>query len=356
MIKKPLTITISLLIFILAGLIIIWGWYHFTKRDSQPNNQATRVIVTHPTQHETQNRLNVPGHLIAYNATWVTSHTPGFIKAILFHEGDFVEQGQPLILLDPTKIKAKLQADAAQLNASQNKYAIEQGLHEKGIISTPKLQQQHAQKAQNQAQLQKDEATLKEMIIRAPFTGYLGSKKVNIGQHIDTSKHLVHLVDRHNLQVKYHIPAEHVSAVQLGQIVAIKGDRHTFKGQINFIAPNIDPETGTVEIHAQVNNDDNQHWPGQFVKVQQPTSAPKSHTVIPEQTVLSNLGGHYVFIVHNHKAKKQKVKLGDDLGGCIVIQEGLDPDDNLIIAGEHQVHDDEPIKIDQHKQVDICNS
>lgn len=350
--KASLTI-ISLLIIAAAASLLGYLWL---KSPQPRHKQTTKVIVTQPVKHKTQKSLSITGHLIAHNATSITSHNPGFIKAILFHEGDYVKKGQPLILLDPTKIKAELQSDAAQLEADHNKYAIEKRLHQKGVISQAKLQQQHAKQAKSQAQLQEDEATLKEMIIRAPFSGYLGAKTINIGDHITDSKKLVHIVDRDHLLVKYHVPAKYIHTLDLGQVVAIKGDVYTFKGQISFIAPNIDPDTGTVEVHARVKNKHNKLWPGKFVTVKQPVSQPKSHLLIPEQAILSSLGSHYVLTAHQGKAHKHKVKLGQNYGGCVVIQSGLSTTDELIIAGEHQVHDEQPIKIAKHKKAEVCNS
>lgn len=350
--KRFYLLALLVVILVILGITV----YEYFKETPQPHPSPTKVIVTQPQKRKVQPKLQVPGHLIAHNATWVTSHSTGFIKALLFHEGDYVHQDQPLILLDPTKIKAELESDATQLQTAQNKYNIEKHLRQKGFLSQPKLQQQQAKVAQSKATLLEDEADLKEMIIRAPFSGYLGAKQINVGDHINGSDKLVYLVDRQHLLVKYHIPANQVSHLKIGQTVSIKGDAKSFKGQISFIAPNIDTDSGTIEVHAQVNNTNNKLWPGEFVTVNQPTSQTQSRLLVPEQAVLSELGQHYVLLANDNKAKKQTVHLGQNYQGCVVITQGLKKDSQLIIAGQHQVHDKQPIKIAKHKQAQVCSS
>lgn len=352
--KRHLFFVSTIIIIILA--IVFDVWHHYSQPSNPSHRPATKVIVTHPVQRSIQNRLETPGHLIARNKTWVTSHTNGFIAAILFKEGDHVTKNQPLVLLDPTKIKAKLLGDQAKLNQMQSQYQIKKHLQQKGFVSQFKLEQKHSQMTQARSTLQQDEATLKESIVRAPFSGYLGAKQINVGDRIDSSTHLVQLVDRQHLLVKYHVPAQHVGQLHLGQTVAIHGTDYHFKGKISFIAPNIDSDTATVEVHARVNNQHNQLWPGRFVTVEQPLSKPQPTLLVPEQTVLSGIDSHYVFINDDGKAKKQKVQLGKNYAGCIVIKKGLNTNDSLVLAGQHQIHDGQSIQIDQHKQAQSCKS
>lgn len=353
-IKKRYIIISAFILILLAILFDIW--YQHNQPASSFDSPSTKVVVTHPIKRSIQNRLDVPGHLVSRNKTWVTSHTNGFIAAILFQEGDHVNKNQPLVLLDPTKIKAKLLGDQAQLQQMQSQYQIKKHLQQKGFVSKFKLEQKHSQMTQARSNLEQDEATLKESIVRAPFSGYLGAKQIHIGDRIDSSTHLVQLVDRQHLLVKYHVPAKHVDQLHIGQTVAIHGTSHHFKGQISFIAPNIDTDTGTVEVHAQVNNHHNRLWPGRFVTVEQPLSKPKPTLLVPEQTVLSGIDSHYVFVTKDGKANKQKVQLGRDYNGCVVIKKGLDTSDSLILAGQHQVHDGQTIQVTKHKQAQSCKS
>ena len=345
--KKPYKLLILVTIVIIIALILIFTLSH--KNKNSFSSSPIPVYVSKPTIIPLSNKVSVIASISAKQQTYVTSKNDGYIKNILFNEGQQVKANAPLIQLDTTKTKSQFMADQTAYLIQKSEYEEDLKLYQKGLISKDDMDADHAKYASDQAQLIADQKLLQEMTIRAPFSGTLGAKTISIGDYITAAQKLVLLVDRNDLLAEYNLPERYAPALKVGQTVVIKNNslpNQTFTGKIEYIAPDVDTATRTIAIHASINDPNHELLPGQYVTVSQQLSKARQALFIPEQSIIESLSGASVYIVTNDdKAKKVSVQLGTRYKGLIEVTNGLSINDQVITAGQNQLKANMPVKI-----------
>jgi len=116
---------------------------------------------------------------------------------------------------------------------------------------------------------------------------------------------------------------------------AADDDRFPFEGYINFIGNTVDPSTGTIELRALFDNEDNQLFPGLFVRVRVLALEAQDALLVDERAIGTDLGGKYMYLVgENNIVERVYVTVGQPQpDGTIVVEEGLDPDATYISNG-----------------------
>lgn len=345
---KIILIVSAILIFLIALLV-----HHHAKKvdmlDQQQaaNNKPILVRVQKPIQQSLAITAKATGTLIADKSTIITPRASGYIRAIRFHEGDQVKTNQVLFELDSQTQKNALTAAQAAYALSKVVYDRDARFLKRGFITQDMYYSAKATLKQNEAALQTAQTNLKDRTITAPFSGTVGSLSVSLGDYVNPGNTLTTLTDNKQLRVKYALPAKQLNAIQLNQSVSVvdPANRNHIIATVSYISPTVDANTQTIAVHANINNKKGLFKPGEYVTVSQKLGSEKNALLVPQQSVLASINGYHVFVVKNNKIKQVPVKIGDQENGNVVIQSGLAPTDQVVIAGENEVKPNQTVSI-----------
>jgi RND family efflux transporter MFP subunit len=330
---------LSVLILVIAGFTL----YHFYSRQEKKLSSVNRTVVQlQPIQIQTiPITATATGTLAANQQTHISPKLGGYITRLYFNEGQYVKAGTQLITLDDSKEQQQLlstQAEASLAKATYERYLT---LSQQHITSPQDIDQYRANYKKAQAAQKANEAALADMTLRAPINGYLGAKMVSIGDYVNPGQNLVSITDTKILKVQYALPSRYVPQLKIGQSVNITADflpGKTFTANVSYIAPDVDPDTQTIEVHALLKNKKQALKSGQSIMVTQKLGVQKQALLVPADAVIANINGHYVYEVKHNKVISVPVVVGEHYKNNEVILKGLNPNDRIITKGQYQVN------------------
>jgi multidrug efflux system membrane fusion protein len=302
------------------------------------------------------------GTVQAYNSVAVKSRVDGQIVRIEFKEGQEVKEGDPLIQIDPRPYQAQLeqaqaakQKDEAQLAGAQLDLQRYQKLLGTGYQTQQSYDNQRALVAQLQAAIKGDEAqidtaklNLSYADIRAPISGRLGARLVDVGNMVrgTDSTGLVTIAQLKPIFASFTLPQDEAHKVRERQAIAplevqAYGDDNKTQlatGELTLIDNAIDQATGTIHLKATFANDDERLWPGEFVNVRVVLNMREGVPTVPAQTVQEGPNGHYAYVIRkDDTVERRPVEVAAVQGGVAVIAKGLSPGEKVVVDGQYRL-------------------
>ena len=287
----------------------------------------------------------------------------GNLTEIRVHSGQFVKEGQLLMVIDPSKQEATVQSQAATVQQKLAVYKYDQTEYERqkklyaAQVSSLDADQQAEQAYANskadyqaaQALLESDKKQLGYYSIRAPFPGIVGDIPVHVGDYVSASTLLTTVDENKDLEAYIYVPAEMASQLRMGLPVEILDNNENLleKTAIDFISPQVDNSLQGILVKAPVRPDNSIIRNAQLVKARVIWSMTPT-PVVPVLAV-SRLGGQaFVYTVQSmggHDfAHQVAVKLGDTIGNEYAVTEGLHDGDQVIISGTQFLVDHMPVQ------------
>ncbi len=286
------------------------------------------------------------GDLAAVHQVNVTSDVNGRITDIMFTPGAKVTKGAPLLQLfdgveqgDLASFKA--QATGAQLSLDRAKQLAARQFGPQATVDSAQ-----ALFDQANAGIAKMQATISQKMVRAPFDGDLGVRRVEVGQYLTAGTQIVTLTDLSELFVNFTATEKQSATLKVGQIVRIAVDAYpgrTFDGKITTIEPQISTDTRNIRIQATIANPDQILKPGMFATTTVVLPDQPAVTTLPETAIDYTLYGDSVYLIKETKAddgtskltaERTFVKTGDRINGRAVIISGVKPGDRVVAVGQ----------------------
>ena len=321
------------------------------------------VTILRAARHDVPVYATGLGTVQAYQAVLVRARVDGTLERIAFTEGQDVKPGDLLAVIDPrpyaalvAQAEAKRAADQAMLQNNKLDLARYASLARTNFASRQQLDTQQATVNQTTANLQGDEAAaaaaslnLSFCNITSPINGVVGLRQVDAGNlvHATDTGGIVTITQVQPISVVFTLPEEQLPAVRDAMtrvhaplVVAYTSDGGTALSQGTLLTPSntIDATTGTIALKATFANTDRKLWPGQFVSARIQLDVLHDAVTVPEQAVQHGPDGLYVFVVKpDHVASMQKVSVGYQGQGAVVIASGLQGGEDVITAGQVRV-------------------
>jgi membrane fusion protein (multidrug efflux system) len=336
-----------IILIILVGFFI--AYEHFiTKKHVAVKPKITLVSTITAQQHAVPVTVTSVGSLTPTRQTYISPKEDGYIKNIYYQPGEKVNTGQVLIQLDDAQLKATVAGDKAQVSTTRGLYFRYRKASKSGLILAQNLEQAKANYEISVATLAQNKVQLAETQLKAPFTGYVSTRNISIGDFVKSGQQLTQLVDRQNLRVQYTIPEAYANQLKLGQKVEVSFSNPSSieMATVNFIAPNINQDTGDIAVQALLPSITPMVTPGEFVNIKQ-TIGSRQLVTVPEQSVVGSLNGYSVFTVSKSKAQSINVQLGANNYGQISIVSGLKANTKIIVKGAQQLKDGQTVKVTQ---------
>lgn len=288
-----------------------------------------------------QKTLEAVGSLSASQGTVIKAETSGRITGIFFRSGENVKVGAPLLQLNPDILKAQLAAAKAQTQLSKADYQRGLTLYKKKVFAKADLDKISATYQVDLAKQAQSQAAFDQTLIRAPFSGRLGLRQVNLGGIIDPSKPITNLEAIDPLLVDFNIPGTEASNVIIGSKILIHASAYpnkTFVGTIYALDSHIDNDTRSLAVRASLNNSDQALLPGAFVDIKIEIGSPQTLIIVPETAVNTDDNGSFVYRIIQHKAIKTLVNICFHEDGKIgLVSSAIHPGDQIISVGGFKV-------------------
>ncbi len=315
-------------------------------------------------------RLKALGTVTPLNTVAVRSRIDGELVRVLFEEGQTVKQGQLLAEIDPRPHEVALaqargaeQENQVQLQNAEMELARFKDLLAKNYVSQQQLNNQEALVRQLRARLETSSAAVASAKLQldytrivAPIDGRLGLRKVDPGNLIRSSdpEGLVTITQVQPIGVVFTVPETEVGEVldahRSKQAPVVEAwDRREQEllasGQLASLDNQIDTTTGTLRLRAAFANKNNELFPNQFVNVRLHVRTITDAVVIPSAAVQFGARGNYVYVVKEEKASLRVVKLGPADNDRLVIEEGLEPGEQIVLEGFERLREGATVRI-----------
>jgi membrane fusion protein (multidrug efflux system) len=329
----------------------------------QPPPEAVTTIVTK--REEWPASLDAIGTAVAVHGVTVSADLPGIVDKIHIDSGKTVREGAVLVELDTREARAQLAAAQAQQKWAQISLDRYKGLLEKGVLAQADYDKAAAEDAQARARVVEIRATIERKTIRAPFSGVLGIRQVNLGQYLAGGAPIVPLQTLDPIYVNFSVPQQDVANVPVGGAVRVTLDRASnpggavFAGKITALDSVVNEATRNVGVQATLANPEGRLKPGMFVQAEVPLPATRGAIALPASAINYAPYGDSVFIVADMKGpdgkpyrgvRQQIVKLGPARGDQISVLGGLEPGQEVVTSGVFKLRNGAAVVVNNKTQ------
>src|SRR6184192_1615928 len=358
---------ILMLSIVIAFIAIIGGFKFFQIKAAiaqqssfQMPPETVTTIVVKPEQWGTT--INAIGTVNAVNGVTVSADLPGVVEQIAFDSGRSVNKGDVLVRLDTKQERAQLTAAEAQRDLTRLAFERNKDLLAKGIVPQSNYDQAAAEWKQAEARAGEIRATIERKTIRAPFSGVLGIRQINLGQYLAAGQAIVPLQAINPIYVNFGVPQQTSAQLLGGRTVRVTSDDLPgagFTGRVTAVDSVINEATRNIQVQATLSNPQGKLRPGMFVQVELGVGANRQVITLPASAINYAPYGDSVFVVGELKDPKGKtylgvrqqfVKVGGSRGDQIAIVSGLNPGDEVVSSGVFKLRNGAGVKVNNKVQ------
>jgi len=330
-----------------------------SKSFQLPPEAVTSIVAK---QSPWPNTIGVIGTMEAVHGVTVSADLPGTVAKINFESGKSVQAGDILVELDTRQERAQLASLQAQHELSSLNYDRAKNLSNAGVVSRQDYDRANADQRQTEANVAEVKATIERKIIRAPFSGILGLRKVNLGQYLAAGAPIVSLQSLDPIYVDFGIPQEAALKVQVGRQLVVTSDDlpgREFRGQVTALDSVVDQTTRNIQVQATLRNPGGKLKPGMFVQVDATSGAPGNFVTLPASAISYAPYGDSVFVITDMKdpkgqtyrgVRQQFVKVGPARGDQVAILSGVKPGEEVVTSGVFKLRNGAAVQVNNKVQ------
>lgn len=310
-----------------------------------------------------QPTISAVGSLRAAKGADLALEVPGVVDEIAFESGDEVVAGTILLRLRAEDDEARLRSLDATAQLAATTYDRNRKQFEAKAISQAALDVDAANLKNARAAVEEQRATVNKKILRAPFSGRLGVRLVDIGQYLNPGAAIVTLQALDPVYADFYVPPQQAGRLAVGQKAVVKVDKEApggVEGEISALNPKVESGSRNVLVRATIANPARQLLPGTPVVVEIETGKPERHITLPQTAITYNPYGDTVFLAQSdgkddagkpkYKARQTFVVTGPTRGDQIAVLEGLKEGDQVVTAGQLKIQNDTPLVINNSVQ------
>ena len=345
----------SFVAYVLALLAVCAGvWFgFFSKNDVEGKESrraagATPVILAPVVDAPFADKLAALGTAVANESVTLTANRSDLVKAIHFDDGQQVEKDQVLLELQTAEEQSMLAEAKALLVEREAAHERAVELNGQGISPDSEVQTTAAQLNAARSRVQTLEATIRDHVVRAPFAGVLGLRRVSVGSLLQSSTVITTLDDLSVVKVDFTLPETWLAAVRVGQPVQARSDawpEEVFVGKVSAIDTRLDRRTRSATIRAIVDNKDLKLRPGMLMKVDVDRGEAASRQV-PEEALIQKGEQHFVYVVGDDTvAREVVIDVGRRQVGRVEVLGGLEVGQRVVVEGLVRVRDGSKVQV-----------
>jgi membrane fusion protein (multidrug efflux system) len=319
------------------------------ESDKDKKNAAIPVNVAEIRTGTISSYISATANLVAENEVKILAETEGRVESLLVEEGDPV--GKEALLAGLVRDEKEIAVQKALVREATARMAFEraESMAAQHMISPEDFDNTTRDYRVAAQELEEARWNLAKTEVRSPFAGKVTHRMVTQGQHVRIGDELFTITDFDPLVARIFLPEKDIVGLNTNRDVRItlKADeRIQFDGRIRQISPVVDVSTGTVKLTIEAVSPPGQVRPGGFVTVDIIKETRPDVVVLPREAVVRELQRAHVFVIKDEgKAEKRTVTLGLEEGDHVEILEGVQPGEQVIVAGQGSLKDGSKVKI-----------
>ena len=349
----------------IAGILLVVGLLAGTKVlqiSTLINQKKTATlppeVVTsfQAKEQQWESLVTSVGSLEAVQGVTITAEVSGKVTNIAFEPGTKVKAGDLLLQQDIAAETAQLRSAEAAVDLARITLERSKKMLATKVVAESNYDNAEASLKQAQAQVDGIRAAIAKKTIRAPFSGRLGIRLVNIGQIIKEGEPIVSLQNLDSIYVNFLVPQQQLPLIRLGYAVRLSSDGlppgRMLEGTVTAINPNVDAASRNIRIQATVTNALEELRPGMFAQVTVVLPESKPVLTVPATAVLYAPYSDSVFLVEEAKegggkvVHQQFVRLGERRGDFVAVTSGLKPEQTLVSTGAFKLRNGQSVVVD----------
>ncbi len=267
----------------------------------------------------------------------VVSRVSGLVQKITVEEGDYARKNKILAELDDRELGLNVQQASAKAENSSRLFQRSKEMYSKNLISKENFDDVKYQYETAKSQLEAAKLQLTYAKIRAPISGVITQRLIEIGNNAGVNQKVFVMVDFDTLYVRVFIPEKDIQKIHVGQKALVTVEAYPdrkFWGHVKMINPIVDPQSGTVKVTVMLLKKGTPLRPGMFATVKIITDTHPNAMVIPKRALLLESEIDRVFVVQDSIARQRDVKLGFAAGNRIEVLSGLNEGDWVVVVGQ----------------------
>jgi membrane fusion protein (multidrug efflux system) len=308
---------------------------------------SVAVIAATVRTERLASQLNALGTARANEAIELTSKTSNIVTAVRFRDGQRVQKGQVLVELDSAQARADLAAAEAASAESASQVKRSRELIDTRVISESQFEQLEATMKANVARVAAARSHVDDTVIRAPFSGRVGLRRVSVGSLVNSGTTITTLDDLSVIKVDFSVPESFLSGLREGLKVtatAAAFPGRAFAGTVGSLDSRIDPVSRSVIVRAHLPNTDLALRPGMFLNV---SLARDEHDalMVPEAALMPEQSRQFLFVIEEGRAVRREVRIGRRQPGRVEVVAGLKAGEQVIVEGTQKVREGGTVRV-----------
>jgi membrane fusion protein (multidrug efflux system) len=366
---KKRTLIVLAVVGVVGGLLFgfkTFGDMMFAKFMNPGSLPPQTVSTIAAKLQDWQPTVSAVGTLRAHRGADLSVEVPGIVAEVHFESGDEVKAGAVLIEMRIEDEQARLEALQTSAQLARTTYERNQKQFEAKAISKASLDVDAANLKNAEAAVAQQRAMLNKKVVRAPFNGRLGVRRVDVGQYINPGEAVVTLQDLTSLYADFYLPGDDAMRVAVGQKVRLTTDatgEESFEGTISAIDPKVDIRSRNVLVRATLGNKGHRLLPGASTEIAIDAGKTERYITLPQTAITFNPYGSTVYLAmtddkapKDDKGKPQLiarqtfVTTGPTRGDQVAIVSGLKEGDVVVTAGQVKLQAGTPLIINNALQ------
>ena len=376
-VKRHPIVTLGIIIFFAVTALVVFRLSSGAKVDAKKSRVITVGTVT-PLKGDLDIRLGYTADITPNQLVHIFSRVDGYISKLYVDKGDFVKANQLLVEIDHqdymhavNQAKANLaaarakvtQQDATVRNAKltlarmqtliKDQFVSQQDFDNAQVntdAAVAALESLRAQVKQMEVALAQAETNLAYSYIRAPFSGYIAERNLDLGAYVTgaanssstTSRGILNLHDIDTVRTLIEVVEKDVPLIQIGQKAHVRAEAYPeriFEGTVTRVVQALNRATRTMTVEVDLPNKDRLLKGGMFARVEVLVGTRQNAIQIPIDAVSRLENEQYVYVVRDGRAERVPVEIGRRDGNRVEITRGLDGSEQVIVSGKDLVHD-----------------
>ncbi len=312
------------------------------------------VVVAAATRIDFPLTVEALGTARANESVEIRAKITEMVTAIRFEEGQSVTAGQVLVVLEDAEARASVASAKAALLDSESKYRRNQELFRSNLIPESQVETSAARRDADQAALEAAEARLANTVVRAPFAGRVGLRRISLGSLVAPSVVITTLDDTDTMKLDFDVPETALSHLATGLPIVARSaawPESTFEGTVASIDTRVDPVSRTVTVRALVPNRKRLLRPGMFLTVAL-QRRDVTALMIPEEAVVPEQSRQFVLVVgDDDMVSKQEVKLGRRRPGQVEVVGGIEAGQRVVVEGTQKAKPGSAVQVIETREL-----
>lgn len=291
--------------------------------------------------------FEISGPVVPMAGTWLSAEESGPVVAIPVDKGGAVKAGEIIVELDRDILRAERDANRSALALQEYNVDKVRQLHEAGKVSRIELLTAESAHAQAKALAEVSQQRYSRAGIRAPFDGVVTDRAVELGELVGPGQRVARVIDPYTLKLEAYLTDSQVQWVEMGDAatVVIGADRHPAAASVSWVGFEADRMTGKFQVEIEIPNRELAYHSGVIGRARLGKNEENGVVVIPRDAVLAGRVGPTAYVVEDDRAILRRLHLGSDQGLMVIVRDGLEPGDRLVVRGQRDLREGVLVKV-----------